>query len=303
MLVLSLFDGIGSLQAALLMLGAAFHALIWETDPDALEVCQRTCHPVRHFGDVLAFDCSEVEPFIQSRRYSAILVAGGSPCQDVSLLKRNRPGADSSRTQLFTAVPHVAQTCRSVLQECHMDLPVLQVLEIVRFASADFFDQAWAAMHGPPLTISAGSFGWTKRDRSWWCSDGHHSAHDLEDISLPSQLQATRSRWQHKHPWPRSVQFADGYKAAPDPAQVAKSPEQLDCFPVFSRCFKHKPDRGPQDDPEVMARFHADGGRFPLFNYTRKAMLWKKDAGRPPNSSERAAMMGFPATLQTEKRP
>ena len=261
-IVLSLFDGVGSLFTALVMLGACFHALAWETNEDAIEVCQRTFQPVHHCDDVLHFDRSQVEPFLASRSYSAVIVMGGSPCQDASLLKSDRPGATSSRTQLFNAIPGVAQTCRSILQEHNISIPVTQVLENVHMASADFFHQACTAMHGPPLTISAGSFGWTRRDRSWWCSDGTRSSHDLLQLSLPSQLRATRGphgwsiRWERKKPWPATVQFASGFQPCFDPAQVAKASEQLDCFPVFTRAFKHKPDRGPAGDEQTLQRFH-----------------------------------------------
>ena len=296
-LVLSLFDGVGTVFAALIMLGACFHALAWETNQDAVEVCRKSFRPIHHCGDVLQFHPSQIEPFVTSRQYSAVLVIGGSPCQDVSLLKKNRPGAQSDRTQLFTAVPHVAQTCRDLLAQHNMQIPVLQVLENVHHASRDFLHQASVAMHGPPITISAGSFGWTRRDRSWWCSDGRHSAHDLHQIQLPAQLQADKSqegwsiRWQHKKPWPAYVPFSDGFKPLFDPSNVAKSADQQECFPVFTRAFPHAPDRGPRDDPSVLARFNADGGRFPLFNYVESALLWKHGKSRPPNSAERAAML------------
>ena len=105
-LVLSLFDGVGAVFAALIMLGACFHALAWETNQDAVEVCRKSFRPIHHCGDVLQFHPSQIEPFVTSRQYSAVLVIGGSPCQDVSLLKKNRPGAQSDRTQLFAALPH-----------------------------------------------------------------------------------------------------------------------------------------------------------------------------------------------------
>ena len=86
-------------------------------------MCQRTFHPVHRGGDVQRLGSSQIEPFVASRQYSAILVVGGSPCQDVSLLKHSRPGAASDRAPLFTAIPNVAQACRAILRKHGIRIP------------------------------------------------------------------------------------------------------------------------------------------------------------------------------------
>ena len=68
-------------------------------------------------------------------------------------------------------------------------------------------------------------------------------------------------------------------------AQVTKSSEQRECFPVFSRAFTRKPDRGPRhEDPAVLQHFRFHACRRVELNYTDSALLWKQPWSRLPNS-------------------
>ena len=299
-LVLSLFDGIGALLIALLALGASFAAMCWETDPDAVYVTQKTFRHVKHMGDVHDFDPAQVAVQLRRGHFTAILVAGGSPCQDVSPLHSGRPGLASARSQLFRAVPDIADQCRQVVKELRLSIPVFAMLENVAGCPPEFLQAASAALNGPPVQVSAASFGWTRRKRLFWCSNGHRSAQDVPQPKLPPNVTSQacaggwRLGWQSKRPWPPSVSFADDFKPRFDPVANAKDSVDGPCFPVFSRAFKHPPDHGPRQDPVVMQRFREHGQWFPLFNYEETALLWKKDQWRVPNSSERAQIMGIP---------
>ena len=66
-------------------------------------------------ADVSNFDVNSVRSLLQSCKYLAILVAGGSPCQDVA----------SARTQLFHALPEIAESCGEVLRALENDHPGL----------------------------------------------------------------------------------------------------------------------------------------------------------------------------------
>ena len=131
LLVLSLFDGVGALLLSLLALGATFAALAWKTDSDAVYITSKTFRHLRHMGDVRSFDPACVEDLLMSRKFTAVLVAGGSPCQDVSLLKANRPGLQSARSLLFNSVPEFADQCRQVVKDLGLRIPVLTMLENV----------------------------------------------------------------------------------------------------------------------------------------------------------------------------
>ena len=49
-------------------------------------------------------------------------------------------------------------------------------------------------MRGPPVQVSAASFGWTRRRRNFWCSNGQRSAQDLVEPQLPSSGCGARFR-------------------------------------------------------------------------------------------------------------
>ena len=151
LLVLSLFDGVGSLLLSLLALGATFAALAWETDSDAVYITRKTLRHLRHMGDVHSFDPACVEDLLVSHKFTAVLVAGGSPCQDVSLLKANRPGLQSARSLLFNSVPEFADQCRQVVKDLGLRIPVLTMLENVASQQPPSGGQGACAVSGAPM--------------------------------------------------------------------------------------------------------------------------------------------------------
>ena len=220
-------------------------------------------------GVVTLADFANLVASPQELLESAILVAGGSPCQDVSSLKSSPPGLRSARTNLFRCVPEFARACEDIVEDLGKNIPVLAMLENVCNTPASFQEAAMKL-------ISAGSFGWTARSRSFWCCCNGRSADSLLELRQPKGVQAERSTqgwrpwWQDKKPWPAHVAFADQFKPRFDPAKVAQSKEDLPCFPVFTRVFPRKPDRGNRQDLQAVERFVHDGSRLPLFNYQSK---------------------------------
>ena len=58
-----------------------------EIDEDAVEVAQHAFRRAKCLGDVLHVDPAQVRPWLATKCFAAVLVCGGSPCQDVSQLK------------------------------------------------------------------------------------------------------------------------------------------------------------------------------------------------------------------------
>ena len=78
--LVSLFDGIGGALVALMALGMTFAAVCVEWDSQAVQIVQRSFRHVRHWPDVTTFDIALLEPALQSRRFSSVLVIGqGAP--------------------------------------------------------------------------------------------------------------------------------------------------------------------------------------------------------------------------------
>ncbi|CAK9208796.1 unnamed protein product [Sphagnum jensenii] len=99
LVVLSLFDGIGGIWAALTRLGIPFTGYSSEVSIPALEVLKAKYPEVHHVGDV-----RKVERMTVTEKVD--LVVGGFPCQDLSCMGK-REGLHGQRSKLFFDLLHV----------------------------------------------------------------------------------------------------------------------------------------------------------------------------------------------------
>lgn len=91
MRVLSLFDGISCARVALGDRVTAYYAS--EVDARAMEVAKKNFPDTVHIGDVRS---------VKGADYPNIdLLVGGSPCQDLSIAKKDRKGLEGDRSGLF----------------------------------------------------------------------------------------------------------------------------------------------------------------------------------------------------------
>lgn len=91
--VLSLFDGISCARVALERAGIEVkHYYASEIEPNAITISQRRYHAIERLGDVKGI--KEVPVTID-------LLIGGSPCQDLSVAKKDRKGLGGERSGLF----------------------------------------------------------------------------------------------------------------------------------------------------------------------------------------------------------
>lgn len=93
MRVLSLFDGISCAREALTQAGVrvdAYYAC--EVDPNAIRIAMKNYPDTIQLGDVRE---------LREPPNSIDLLIGGSPCQDLSIAKKNREGLKGNRSSLF----------------------------------------------------------------------------------------------------------------------------------------------------------------------------------------------------------
>lgn len=91
--VLSLFDGISCARVALERANIPVKTYFAsEIDKHAIKVSQANYPDIVRLGDVRLIDCLP-EPID--------LLIGGSPCQDLSIAKKDRKGLDGERSSLF----------------------------------------------------------------------------------------------------------------------------------------------------------------------------------------------------------
>lgn len=103
MRVLSLFDGISCARVALERAGVevdAYYAC--EIDKHAMAVSKKNYPDIIQCGSVVGFTPPE----------EIDLLIGGSPCQDLSIAKKDRKGLDGDRSSLFWEYVRIKEECQ-----------------------------------------------------------------------------------------------------------------------------------------------------------------------------------------------
>jgi DNA-cytosine methyltransferase len=106
MKVLSLFDGIGGARQALKDLNIDCEYYSSEIDKYAIQVAKANHSDIKHIGDVKELDnWNLVLNNLAGKTGNQInitdLLIGGSPCQDLSIAKKDRKGLEGNRSSLF----------------------------------------------------------------------------------------------------------------------------------------------------------------------------------------------------------
>jgi site-specific DNA-cytosine methylase len=103
MRVLSLFDGISCARVALERTGIkvdAYYAC--EIDKNAIAISKKNYPDILQCGSVVGFTPPE----------KIDLLIGGSPCQDLSIAKKDRKGLDGDRSGLFWEYVRIKEECK-----------------------------------------------------------------------------------------------------------------------------------------------------------------------------------------------
>ena len=101
--VLSLFDGISCARVALDRAGIEVNAyMASEIDKHAIKISEKNWPDITRLGSVVNL---EVEGEVD-------LLIGGSPCQDLSIAKKDRKGLDGNRSGLFWEYIRIMKECR-----------------------------------------------------------------------------------------------------------------------------------------------------------------------------------------------
>jgi len=151
--VLSYFDGISCARMALNKAGIPIGAyLASEIDEYAIQVAQRNFPDTIQIGDVQTV----------KDRFSfggtLDLLIGGSPCQDLSIAKRNRQGLDGERSGLFW----------TYLETLRRERPTWFVLENVASMPKEAKDIISRELGVEPIMIDAGLVSAQRRKRLFW---------------------------------------------------------------------------------------------------------------------------------------
>jgi len=149
--VLSLFDGISCARVALERAGIPvdkYYAS--EIDKYAISISQKNYPDIIQIGSV-----TEV---ISSNYTDIDLLIGGSPCQDLSIAKKNRKGLDGERSGLFWEYVRILREVK----------PKWFILENVASMSKESRDTISKALVVEPIMINASLVSAQNRKRLFW---------------------------------------------------------------------------------------------------------------------------------------
>lgn len=149
--ILSLFDGISCARVALERAGVqvgAYYAS--EVDKYAIQISQKNYHNIEHTGSV-----TEVKNI-----YGEIdLLIGGSPCQDLSIAKKDRKGLEGERSGLFYEYVRILDEVK----------PKYFILENVASMSKEAKETITKELFGiEPVMINAALVSAQNRKRLFW---------------------------------------------------------------------------------------------------------------------------------------
>lgn len=149
MKILSLFDGISCARVALGRAGVPV-TTYWasEIDKYAIQISKKNYPDIFHIGDVTT---------VQGLMPVDILI-GGSPCQDLSIAKRDRKGLDGSRSGLFWEYVRIL----------HETKPKYFILENVASMPKEAKQVITDALGVEPIMIDAALVSAQRRKRLFW---------------------------------------------------------------------------------------------------------------------------------------
>ena len=201
MRIFSLFDGISCARVALDRAGIPVEVYFAsEIDKYAEQISHKNYPEIRHLGDI-----KEIQKDVQySNNIKNIdLLIGGSPCQDLSIAKKDRKGLDGERSGLFWEYVRI-------LEEVKPKYFILENVNSMSKDSKELITRAISKVAGKriePLMINASLVSAQNRKRLFWTNIPNVILPNDKEIFLKDILEngigepvALRNRGQGKKP-------------------------------------------------------------------------------------------------------
>jgi DNA (cytosine-5)-methyltransferase 3A len=168
--VLSLFDGISCAKVALERAKINIKSYTaCEIDKYAIQVSKKNHPTVTHIGNVE--DLKDAIP--------VDILIGGSPCQDLSIAKKDRKGLEGNRSSLFWEYVRIKNLCN----------PKWFVLENVASMKKSDRDIITKALGVEPIMIDASLVSAQSRKRLFWTNIPHIIIPDDRNITVNDILE------------------------------------------------------------------------------------------------------------------
>lgn len=291
-LVVSLFDGLGSLWLALRDLPARMpYCWSCEVDSYCLAVLHHRFRHLKHWGSVLELTDQNIRDHFPAD-VEMVLVAGGSPCKQLSQLGSWRDGLAGRDSSLFWELARIWHCMRKLCES--LRIPCFLLSEQVVPADECNVDQITQELQvGKPLLLDAAHLGWTHRKRLYWTN-----------WPLPAQL----AQWLTVLPRWVEIKVPHGYRNLPPLGSIFKGayyPTMLrraasgdfpeGRFPSIScRLAAGTKPHGRWCTKEAEDRAKFDGGHWPLWWYEAAALVWHDNEWRLIDADEAERLLGIP---------
>ena len=297
-LVVSLFDGIGSLRVALDVLGVNVCGYVSiEQDQSCRRVLDSFFPSALHLEKVENVSHREVREWATLfSRTRMVLVGGGPPCQGVSGLNASRRGAiEDSRSNLVSHFPRIVSLVREHFPWCN----VYSLCESVFSMSEEDRAIYTKNLNVLPYVLDAGDVSLARHERLYWFDWEVHSSEGCKIWNPQSNSLTSYGRIQLESKIIPSVFLQPGWKLV--------SPDKL--LPTFTTA---QPSAQPREHPagidlcseSELHRWSMDQHKFPPFQYRWKnGLLSTSGEWRLPGIQEREAILGFPRNYTFQAWP
>lgn len=201
MKVLSLFDGISCARVALERANIPVELyLASEVDKYAIQVSQKNYPNIEQLGSVV--DIYSYQNNFQTEKVNIAceidLLIGGSPCQDLSIAKKNRKGLDGERSGLFWEYVRILKEVK----------PKWFILENVASMSKESKNIITQAMGVEPIMINASLVSAQNRKRLFWTNIPNVQQPEDRGILLKDILESGESDSRIYSPEGKSVSLS-----------------------------------------------------------------------------------------------
>ena len=301
--VIECFAGIGGLKQALDLLGFEPAGVVAiDSSAECSKVYKQHC---RHVIWVQRIESVTEEQVLEWRRRfpraTTVIIGGGWPCVNHSILNPRRQGAEGATSKLLDNMLAI----RGWLQGCStkLNLPpwkVVELFENVVMDDADYEAQSKKIGY-TPYFVEAAQIGRCRRPRLYWLAG--MKLVEGEDLKLGARRTLRGHSYQVKEikidterP-PLTWFLAEGATKMADPEEP---------FATFTRPIAR---REPPEDPagydqaseKALKRWKGDSYRLQPYQYEGRNLVIDKNGPRRPSVEEQLRMMGFQSSHLTTK--
>lgn len=182
MKVLSLFDGISCARVALERAGISVELYFAsEIDKYAIQISEKNYPDIIHVGDVKMVAHKDAP--IHYKLNDIDLLIGGSPCQDLSIAKKDRKGLDGERSSLFWEYVRILKEVK----------PKYFILENVASMPKESKAIITEALGVEPIMINASLVSAQNRKRLFWTNIPNVTQPDDRGITIVDIIETPKA--------------------------------------------------------------------------------------------------------------